>query len=71
MVAIELAEGFGERDPRLAASLNNLAELYRAQREYAEAEPIYRRSLAIWEQGPRSRPPQHRTWLGELRNAAT
>ncbi len=31
----------------MATSLNNLAELYRAQGNYAEAEPLYRRSLAI------------------------
>ncbi len=31
------------------ASLNNLAALYQAQGRYAEAEPLYRRSLAIVE----------------------
>ncbi len=30
-------------------SLNNLAELYRALGNYADAEPLYRRSVAIWE----------------------
>jgi tetratricopeptide (TPR) repeat protein len=29
--------------------MNNLAELYRAQGRYADAEPFYKRSLAIWE----------------------
>ncbi len=33
----------------MAASLNNLAGLYQAQGKYAEAEPLYQRSLAIWE----------------------
>ena len=33
----------------MGQSLNNLAELYRAQGHYAEAEPLYKRSLAIWE----------------------
>jgi len=33
----------------VAQSLNNLAELYRAQGKYAEAESLYKRSLAIWE----------------------
>ena len=28
-------------------TLNTLAELYRSQRRYAEAEPLYRRSLAL------------------------
>ena len=30
-------------------SLNNLAELYRAQGLYADAEPLYKRSLATLE----------------------
>ncbi len=47
--ALKEAEGFGPQDPRLAASLNNLAELYHAQGRYAEAEPFYERALAIWE----------------------
>ncbi len=33
----------------MAASLNNLASLHQAQGNYAEAEPLYRRSLAIRE----------------------
>ena len=33
----------------MATSLNNLADLYGAMGRYAEAEPLYRRSLAIWE----------------------
>ncbi len=33
----------------MAQSLNNLAELYRAQGKYAGAEPLYKRALAIWE----------------------
>ncbi len=33
----------------MAESLNNLAELYRAQGRYAEAEPLYKRALAIFE----------------------
>ncbi len=35
--------------PTVATSLNNLAEFYRAQGRYAEAEPLYQRSLAVWE----------------------
>ena len=31
----------------MAKSLNNLAVLHRAQGKYAEAEPLYRRALAI------------------------
>jgi tetratricopeptide (TPR) repeat protein len=33
----------------VATTLNNLAGLYRTQGEYAKAEPLYKRSLAIWE----------------------
>ena len=43
-------EGAGARPPRSsAAALNNLAVLYRAQGRYAEAEPLYKRALAIRE----------------------
>ncbi|HEY6341789.1 MAG TPA: tetratricopeptide repeat protein [Bryobacteraceae bacterium] len=40
---------WGPDHPNAATSLNNLAELYRAQGGYAQAEPLYRRALAIWE----------------------
>ncbi len=33
----------------MATSLNNLANLYRAQSHHAQAEPLYQRSLAIRE----------------------
>ena len=36
--------------------LNNLAELYRSQGRYAEAEPLYKRALAIEE---KARGPEH------------
>jgi tetratricopeptide (TPR) repeat protein/CHAT domain-containing protein len=39
----------GEKDPRYATALNNLAYLYQAQGRHEEAEPLYRRSLAIRE----------------------
>jgi tetratricopeptide (TPR) repeat protein len=35
--------------PNVATSLNNLATLYRDQGRYAEAEPLYQRSLVISE----------------------
>jgi tetratricopeptide (TPR) repeat protein len=35
--------------PKLAETLNNLAELYRTQGRYAEAEPLYERALTIAE----------------------
>ena len=42
-------EQFGETDGRLTFVLNNLANLYRDQKKYAQAEPLYRRALAIRE----------------------
>ena len=48
----ELADNLkslGPDHPDTAATLNNLAELYRAQRKYDEAEPLYQRALAIRE----------------------
>jgi tetratricopeptide (TPR) repeat protein len=40
----------GSEHPDLAWLLNNLAEVYREQGKYAEAEPLYRRALEIREQ---------------------
>jgi tetratricopeptide (TPR) repeat protein len=37
------------KHPKLAETLNNLAELYRTQGRYAEAEPLYERALTIAE----------------------
>lgn len=50
--ALKEAEQFGSEDPRLAATLNNLADVYRAQGKYALAEPLYQRALAIFEKAP-------------------
>ncbi len=44
----------GEDHPDYAASLNNLARLYRAMGDHAAALPLYRQALEI-----------HRTTLGE------
>ena len=55
--ALKGAESFGPEDPRLATSLNNLAELYRTQSKYAQAEPLYERSLAIREKALGSEHP--------------
>jgi tetratricopeptide (TPR) repeat protein len=43
-------KALGRDHPDVAQSLNNLAELYRFQGRYADAEPLYRRSLAIYVQ---------------------
>jgi CHAT domain-containing protein len=39
----------GPDHPDVAQSLNNLAELYRVQDRYSDAEPLYQRTLAICE----------------------
>jgi hypothetical protein len=39
----------GADHPSVATGLNNLAELYRSQGRYSEAEPLYLRSLQIFE----------------------
>ena len=51
--AHELAEETrGPDHPEVAASLNNLASLYKVKGRYSEAEPLFLRSLAIAEQAP-------------------
>ncbi|MCH6577531.1 MAG: tetratricopeptide repeat protein, partial [Proteobacteria bacterium] len=65
--ALKEAEEFGPQDPRLATSLNNLAELYRAQGRYAEAEPLYKRALAIDE---KALGPEHPDVATNLNNLA-
>lgn len=47
--ALVMAEGFGTGDPRLGRTLSNLAYIYRLEGRLALAEPLYRRSLALWE----------------------
>ncbi|KAL2645489.1 hypothetical protein R1flu_013076 [Riccia fluitans] len=37
----EAKQGFGEKDPHVASSFNNLAELYRMKKDYARAEPLF------------------------------
>jgi len=67
-LAIEEAEKFGPSDPRLATSLNNLAELYRTQGKYDAAEPLYKRSLAIYEKALGPDHPNVATSLENLAN---
>jgi tetratricopeptide (TPR) repeat protein len=50
----------------VATSLNNLAELYRAQGQYAQAEPLYKRSLAITEKALGPDHPDVATILNNL-----
>ena len=51
----------------MATSLNNLAALYQTQGHYAQAEPLYRRSLAILE---RALGPDHPDVATSLENLA-
>ncbi len=60
------AEEFGERDPRYATTLNNLAFLYYAQGRYVEAEPLYQRALAIRENALGPEHPDVATSLNSL-----
>jgi len=55
--AIREAESAGSEDNTLATSLHDLARVYWITHKYAEAEPLYKRSLAIYERtdGPDSR----------------
>ncbi|MDD3845605.1 MAG: CHAT domain-containing protein [Syntrophorhabdaceae bacterium] len=49
----------GPDDPNIAAAASNLANLYRVTGRFTEAEPLFRRALAIQERAPRGpdRPP--------------
>jgi tetratricopeptide (TPR) repeat protein len=52
-------KALGPDHPSMAAALNNLAGLLEAKGDYARAEPLYRRALAINEKTlrPDHRPP--------------
>jgi len=49
MAPVRLAEEFGHKDARVATSLELLADCYGWQRRYAQAEPLRREAVAIWE----------------------
>ncbi|XP_039114625.1 uncharacterized protein LOC120249973 isoform X2 [Dioscorea cayenensis subsp. rotundata] len=46
----EAKEGFGTRDPHVASSCNNLAELYRVRKAFEKAEPLYLEAINILEE---------------------
>lgn len=46
--AHSVALKFDEQDPRLAGSLNNLAIAFRINRDFEEAEQVYRSALKNW-----------------------
>ncbi len=47
LAATQLAKQFGQFDPRLATSLDNLGLVYQKQGKLSAAEQLYRRALAI------------------------
>ncbi|MGG6295450.1 tetratricopeptide repeat protein [Leptolyngbya sp. AN02str] len=59
-------QALGENHPLIETSLNNLAELYRAQGSYTQAEPLYRRSLEIQKQALGENHPDVATNLNRL-----
>ena len=62
-----MEKALGPDHPNVATSLNNLAELYRTQGQYAQAEPLYKRSLAIVE---KALGPNHPNVATSLENLA-
>jgi tetratricopeptide (TPR) repeat protein len=60
-------KALGLEHPEVAASLNNLAELYRTQGQYEKAEPLYQRALAIRE---KALGPDHPNVATQLNNLA-
>jgi tetratricopeptide (TPR) repeat protein len=74
--ALKEAEAFGESHQRFATTINNLAVMYMHQGRYAEAEPLYRRTLSIYEKALGPDHPDLGTTLNNLagcieRKAAT
>ena len=67
-------KALGPDHPDVATSLNNLAALYQSQGRYAEAEPLYKRALAIRRRrsGPTTpmSPRRSTTWPGCTRARA-
>ncbi|NMG60685.1 CHAT domain-containing protein [Geitlerinema sp. P-1104] len=61
-----LKNALGESHPSVAASLNNLAELYRAQGNYHAAEPLFLSSLEISETALGESHPDVATSLNNL-----
>jgi tetratricopeptide (TPR) repeat protein len=57
----------GPEAPNLGTGLNNLALLYTDQGQYAKAEPLYRRTLAIYE---KALDPEHPNVANNLENYA-
>lgn len=65
--AVKTEEVHGPLNPRLATALNNLAEFYRVQGEFQQAEPYYWRAITIDEQ---VHGPEHVHLARDLNNLA-
>ena len=50
IIVAEIVKELGQIEVQTASSLNNLAALYESMGRYPEAEPLYVRSLSIYEQ---------------------
>ena len=67
VLAISEKKALGPDHPYVAGALNNLAEMYLNQGHYAEAEPLFKRSLSIREKGLG---PDHPDVANSLNNLA-
>jgi tetratricopeptide (TPR) repeat protein len=66
-LALQEAEKEGLINPKVATSLINLANTYRQQGKYAEAEPLYQRAIQVKE---KSVGPLHKEMVPVLENYA-
>ncbi len=66
LIALNQAENFGRRDPRLSDTLNDLALTHFRQGEYAEAEPLHQRALQMRERIYGSDHPKVAATLNDL-----
>ncbi|NIS70495.1 MAG: tetratricopeptide repeat protein, partial [Proteobacteria bacterium] len=46
--AYDVAQGFDDRDPRVASTLNNLAISHRVKEDFVEAERLYQLAIERW-----------------------
>jgi hypothetical protein len=68
--ALEIKEGaFGKDSPKLGSTLNELANGYLYEHDYASAEATYRRAADIYERGLGADHPRVGAVLGNLANA--
>ena len=66
--AVKIAEGLGDKDARLAGSLDHLGAVHSQKKEYTKAEPLFKRAIAIIEA---ARDKGHTDLIITLQNLAT